>query len=813
MSSTGITSAVSPSPDSDVPPIADPDPEVVYETAPEMERTFRMINFDPSRTNGGDGVTVAYKETSNSLLSSVTVTTTVTTGGAEVVSTSTIRAVTFPVLAERGVRTDPSANLRPRSGHDKLVGTPIGGRIGTTVYGIAFNSTMTLTCCGGLRENIGELSSSEAFVINNSYGFGPNTLTISGDRCRKFMPPRLRSHCENEDGEDLDVLVKRPMFDLQNYRWLGSTPDAVIDFFERLCVSPDSGVERICVWSAGNSGLNSNGVVGTYTSTVQVFPRNNFGGGTFTITATLAITVSAVIDALEGDDLEEFKDFLYERFGYKSIGNWDGGLFRGHFVIVAAMNRDGDALAAYSNGCGDAKEYCLAAPGHMEFAFCDPAVDDNGDGLCPGNRPGGTSFAAPIVTGSAALLKSTFPNLDAPQVVTLLLTTAQDLGEEGVDDEYGHGLLDLGEALMPQGEMTSRLGVLLSDTSINPGTALGSSLSGSRASFGMVDMHGRTYMHYISQRMQAGDAGHGSIKRFARSVERRMSLAPARRMGLGKTASPRGSLEGGIDLCDSFCLGHRGVQIGSLVQSDAVTWAERHMRLGGGSLGLVFEAGMEDGGGLTHSTTGMFFATNAGDALLRLEAGALEEKDTFVGGGFEGALALQPGDGEYMSARFGLPQGDVAIAASYTLGRSSAGLVPGSYVREVSDVTYDAMSLEIGTDDWEFHYIEPLASTGGGMRIESVSGYAGDSGDWSIVPTEEGAVMLGKISHDNWRHRTDSHWIDFATKRRERRFGITAKQSRWGWDLTFGAEYVTNSPREFHSGDEVRAVLGLSMEF
>lgn len=70
-----------------------------------------------------------------------------------------------------------------------------------------------------------------------------------------------------------------------------------------------------------------------------------------------------------------------------------------------------------------------------------------------GARPGGywrvqgTSFAAPLVTAAAALIRSRFPTLDAANVVNRLIRTAHDLGPPGRDDEFGYGEVDPAESL------------------------------------------------------------------------------------------------------------------------------------------------------------------------------------------------------------------------------------------------------------------------------------------------------------------------------------------------------------------------------
>ena len=55
----------------------------------------------------------------------------------------------------------------------------------------------------------------------------------------------------------------------------------------------------------------------------------------------------------------------------------------------------------------------------------------------------GTSFAAPHVAGSLALLLSAYPGLDAGTQEQALINTALDLGASGPDDVFGYGRLDL----------------------------------------------------------------------------------------------------------------------------------------------------------------------------------------------------------------------------------------------------------------------------------------------------------------------------------------------------------------------------------
>lgn len=59
----------------------------------------------------------------------------------------------------------------------------------------------------------------------------------------------------------------------------------------------------------------------------------------------------------------------------------------------------------------------------------------------------GTSDAAAVVSGAAALLRSKYPAMSAEEVVERLEQTATDKGAPGVDDEYGHGIVNIVAAL------------------------------------------------------------------------------------------------------------------------------------------------------------------------------------------------------------------------------------------------------------------------------------------------------------------------------------------------------------------------------
>ncbi|WP_396157213.1 S8 family peptidase [Arthrobacter sp.] len=59
----------------------------------------------------------------------------------------------------------------------------------------------------------------------------------------------------------------------------------------------------------------------------------------------------------------------------------------------------------------------------------------------------GTSAAAPLVSGVAALIRSAHPELSAAQVINRIITTAKDGGVPGRDTLYGYGIVDANAAV------------------------------------------------------------------------------------------------------------------------------------------------------------------------------------------------------------------------------------------------------------------------------------------------------------------------------------------------------------------------------
>jgi len=119
-------------------------------------------------------------------------------------------------------------------------------------------------------------------------------------------------------------------------------------------------------------------------------------------------------------------------------------LEKGWLAVVAVNSNDPTQLEGYSNKCGMAMDYCLAAPG-------DVVVLDK-DTIASTTDPTyyivqGTSLAAPQVSGAAALVWQAFPYFTNDLVRQTLLGTADPLGGSQPNSTFGYGELDVGKAV------------------------------------------------------------------------------------------------------------------------------------------------------------------------------------------------------------------------------------------------------------------------------------------------------------------------------------------------------------------------------
>ncbi len=123
-------------------------------------------------------------------------------------------------------------------------------------------------------------------------------------------------------------------------------------------------------------------------------------------------------------------------------------------VSHSSLGTDGGLLADFSNECGIVSAYCIAAPGDRIYS-----LNQNGGY----SFSSGTSMAAPMVSGGLALIMQEFSSLTPEQVVSRLLSTANDTSEYSQSSKYGHGLMNLNAATVAVGSLQTINGSNLLD--------------------------------------------------------------------------------------------------------------------------------------------------------------------------------------------------------------------------------------------------------------------------------------------------------------------------------------------------------------
>lgn len=170
----------------------------------------------------------------------------------------------------------------------------------------------------------------------------------------------------------------------------------------------------------------------------------SLGGGSADSTLTDAVRAATakgalVVVAAGNDSLEVPTDFT-TRLAAAGAGA---------VLVVGAVDESGQ-LASFSNRAGGNSAGYLAARGQAVCcSYQDGQIYTDQDGYL--RAFSGTSFAAPQVSGAAALLAQAFPHLTGQQLAAVLLESAHDAGAPGPDAVYGSGILDVARAFRPLG--------------------------------------------------------------------------------------------------------------------------------------------------------------------------------------------------------------------------------------------------------------------------------------------------------------------------------------------------------------------------
>lgn len=137
-----------------------------------------------------------------------------------------------------------------------------------------------------------------------------------------------------------------------------------------------------------------------------------------------------------GDDIDDHQPSELALLPFSAD---DPAQLRDHWLVVGGVSSlEPTLISATSNACGAARDVCLVAPADVKTLAPDSTTPINAHG---------TEYAAAQVAGAAEQVFSYLPYLTSEQIRQVLLGTATDLGDPGVDDVYGYGLLNIAKAV------------------------------------------------------------------------------------------------------------------------------------------------------------------------------------------------------------------------------------------------------------------------------------------------------------------------------------------------------------------------------
>ena len=122
---------------------------------------------------------------------------------------------------------------------------------------------------------------------------------------------------------------------------------------------------------------------------------------------------------------------------------FERSLEKGWISVVGLSTKDSDNLGDISWDNLQALSSAGVGKNWTVSAIADYKYEINGKSI----KAAGSSFATPVVTGTAAMIKQKYPWMDGNLIKQTILSTATDIGEKGVDEIYGWGLLNIDKAL------------------------------------------------------------------------------------------------------------------------------------------------------------------------------------------------------------------------------------------------------------------------------------------------------------------------------------------------------------------------------
>ena len=361
------------------------------------------------------------------------------------------------------------------------------------------------------------------------------------------------------------------------------------------------------------------------------------------------------------------------------VGNWGGTKADGQVVGSKAGHV---CLTIVNNACNDqykVSDFYILAPGNDVYS------SSAGDGYV---TMGGSSMAAPQVTGAMGILHQMWPHMKGENLVKLVLNTA-DKNINGYNvNIHGQGMLDLDEATQPQGAIgiptTGRVDgtvTSLNNTYFATGnTSAFSSLANLKIM--IIDDYDRDYYMNLGSGMTVKD--------------NRKYSDVSMLMANNNTYLPTQQMYG------SFTQGGQYDIINNM------------------NFGLYTG---DNGGGDYSANIGKNFMLHK-NLKLKTSIGQMSEQDTWLGNSSDGILAV----GDNNNTNFGnlgveYALGNNVLSLDYTRGKTYINTTDNSLIKSFSDIQTESYRLayEIHKDKhttfgWSFSL--PSHITSGSMDLE-----------------------------------------------------------------------------------------------
>jgi subtilisin family serine protease len=373
----------------------------------------------------------------------------------------------------------------------------------------------------------------------------------------------------------------------------------------------------------------------------------------------------------------------------------------GRMLIVGATVPDGTSMASFSNRAGSicthivgttcndpylVKDFFVVAPGMQVYGSAPNQMNRGADGSM---ATSGTSPAAAYVSGGIALMKQAWPQLRPEQLVAVTLKTAKDLGAKGVDDVFGHGLVDFDAATRPMGTL-----VLANNTKLTGSGPQGKVLQ--LQGTGVVTAGASSLS--TSSVLQNSQAVDTIGRNYAVDLTKAVSYSNALSYQYG---TPWMSMAGSNYKHLVTPLGRDGVL--TLMSSD-----------GGASSQYEWQ----------HDTS----------TRLSFEAGTLQERNGFLGTQGGGAMAFGGSSTVWTGVGFNQAiTGNTALVGNYTMGITRTGNVQDSMIQLGSNVIADSWKLGVAQNNLMFSgktkdtlslaVATPVAVRKGYANVTGVTGY------------------------------------------------------------------------------------------